>query len=396
MISGKRSSASSFRILVIGGGGTGAAVLHDLTLRGFRAVLLERGELTSGTTGRHHGQLHSGARYAVTDPEAARECIQENRILRSIAPGVLERNDGLFVALTESEENYGERFLEACAACGIPTRVLSGERARALEPGLSSAVRIAVQVPDGTLDAWRLPLMFFATARHAGAEIRTFSRVIGLERNRGRITGVRVLDLRTRREYDLRGDLVVNATGAWAGQVAALAGADLRVRAVPGVMVAVKGRLANMVVSRMDLPGDGDILVPQRSLSIVGTSSWIAADPDDLSCPGDHVRMLLDKGSEMVPAVRDAPVRASWTAARPLIGAQSKGGGRGLSRTFRCFDHALDPDPVEGFVSVAGGKATTLRAMAETTVDRVCRKLGVEIPCMTRETVLLSHTRYFV
>lgn len=73
-------------VLVIGGGGTGAAIIHDLMRRGYRATLVERGELTSGTTGRHHGQLHSGARYAVGDREIARECMEEVRILRKIAP----------------------------------------------------------------------------------------------------------------------------------------------------------------------------------------------------------------------------------------------------------------------------------------------------------------------
>ena len=74
-------------VLIIGGGGTGGALAHDLALRGLRVTLVERGEVTSGTTGRHHGLLHSGARYATTDRAAAVECIAENKILRRIAPG---------------------------------------------------------------------------------------------------------------------------------------------------------------------------------------------------------------------------------------------------------------------------------------------------------------------
>ena len=70
-------------------------------------TLLERGELTSGTTGRHHGLLHSGGRYAVDDPESAVECIAENRVLRRIAPGSFEENGGLFVALTDEDMTTG-------------------------------------------------------------------------------------------------------------------------------------------------------------------------------------------------------------------------------------------------------------------------------------------------
>jgi glycerol-3-phosphate dehydrogenase len=82
-------------VVIVGGGGTGAALAHDLVLRGLAVTLVERGEVTSGTTGRHHGLLHSGARYAVKDAESAVECIDENRILRRIAPGSFEENGGL-------------------------------------------------------------------------------------------------------------------------------------------------------------------------------------------------------------------------------------------------------------------------------------------------------------
>ena len=80
--------------VIVVGGGTGGALAHDLALRGLAVTLLERGELTSGTTGRHHGLLHSGSRYAVNDPESAVECIAENRILRRIAPGRSRRTAG--------------------------------------------------------------------------------------------------------------------------------------------------------------------------------------------------------------------------------------------------------------------------------------------------------------
>jgi glycerol-3-phosphate dehydrogenase len=93
--------------------------------------------------------------------------------------------------------------------------------------------------------------------------------------------------------------------------------------------------------------------------------------------------------------VPSAAERAAWSAARPLIGAAGGGsGGRELSRTFKCFDHAVT-DGVEGLITITGGKATTLRAMAEATADLVCAKLGVEAPCRTRDVVLAAHTAYY-
>ena len=105
--------------------------------------------------------------------------------------------------------------------------------------------------------------------------------------------------------------------------------------------------------------------------------------------------MMYREGAKLIPAVRTAERRAAWSAARPLIGSREATTGRELSRTFKCFDHR-ETDGVEGFVTISGGKGTTLRAMAERTADVVCGKLGIDAPCRTREVVLLSHGAYYV
>src|SRR5215218_7314069 len=383
------------QVVIVGGGGTGGALAHDLVLRGLQVTLVERGELTSGTTGRHHGLLHSGARYAVNDPESAVECIAENRILRRIAPGSFEENGGLFIALTDQDMDYLPRFLTGCAACGIPARELTVDEA--LEPGLNPALKAAVWVPDATMDAMRLPLRFFATAQRNGAQLRPFTEVTGLLIAGRAVTGVTLRDHLTGAEGELAGDLVVNATGPWCERLAAMAGATVPVQPSPGVLLALVGRLCDLVVNRLHPAGDGDIVVPQRRLSIVGTSAWTVTDPDDLEVPDEHVQAMYREGAKLVPAVASAAERAAWSAARPLIGATGGaggGGGRELSRTFKCFDHAVS-DGVEGFVTITGGKATTLRAMAEATADLVCAKLAVEAPCRTREVVLTPHTAHY-
>jgi glycerol-3-phosphate dehydrogenase len=391
----ERSSAP--HVVIVGGGGTGGAVAHDLALRGLRVTLVERGELTSGTTGRHHGLLHSGARYAVKDRESAVECIEENRILRKIAPGSFELNDGLFVAITEADEAYEPLFFESCLASDIPARRVTRAEALALEPNLNPAIRCAVQVPDGTIDAMRLPLRFFATARRNGATIKPYTEAVAMTMtatSAGRcVTGVSVIDRTSGRRYEIGADLVVNAGGPWAEKIAALAGVDVPIQPSPGVLVAVRGRYANMVINRLHASGDGDIVVPQRELSVIGTSSWLADDPDHLTVPADHVAMMISEGSAMIPAIASATVRATWSAARPLIGERGATSGRELSRTFKCFDHA--PDGVEGFVTISGGKATTLRAMAEAAANVVCAKLAIPDPCRTREYVLAPHTAYY-
>jgi len=381
-------------IIIIGGGGAGAALAHDLTLRGFEVSLFEKGELTSGTTGRHHGLLHSGARYAVHDRTAAVECIEENRILRTIAPQSLEQNDGLFVAVSPDDEAYGVSLLEACRASGINVKNLSADRARALEPALTSKVRSALQVPDATIDPWRLAMHFFATARQNGASLHPFCEIRGIDTRGGRVTGVEILDYRTGKTKRVKGDLVVNAAGAWAGRVAALAGIDVPIQPGPGVMIAVEGRVTNMVINRMRPAGEGDIIVPQRGLSILGTSLWLTDDPDDVALPEEHISRIIGNCSLMVPAVGEAPIRSAWSAARPLIRDTGAASPQQISRTFECYDHAVTHG-VEGIISLLGGKATTVRAMAEKTADLICRKAGHTIPCRTRTTPLLSWRRFF-
>jgi glycerol-3-phosphate dehydrogenase len=385
--------SSPAHVLIVGGGGTGGALAHDLALRGLRVTLVERGEFTSGTTGRHHGLLHSGARYAVSDHESAIECIEENRLLRTIAPGSFEENDGLFVAIDDDDMDYLPEFLAGCEASGIPAEALGPDRAIALEPLLNPAVKAAVRVPDATMDAMRMPMRFFATAAANGARLLNYVEATGLLILGGLVSGVAVRDHVTGRDGQIHADLVVNATGPWSERVARLAGVDVPIRPSPGVMLAVRGRLCNMVLNRLHRSGDGDIVVPQRGLSVVGTSSWVVEDPDELDVPQDHVRRMVEEGSKLVPAVREAPFRAAWSAARPLIGSRGADSGRELSRTFKTIDHA-EADSIEGFVTITGGKATTLRGMAELCADVVCRKLGIDEPCRTRDTVLLPHTAF--
>jgi glycerol-3-phosphate dehydrogenase len=383
-------------VVVIGGGFTGAAVSHDLALRGLKAVLVERGEVMSGTSGRCHCLLHSGGRYCVKDQEAGVECIEENLILRKIMPHALELNDGLFIAITDSDMEYKPKFIAGCEACGIEYQELTAEEALALEPNINPQVKAAVRVPDGVFEALRYGLAFLATARKNGADIRPYTEVMDLLKDgQGNVKGVQVRNRVSGEVYDIRADVVVSATGPWAGDVAAMAGASVPIVPTPGVMVSMNERVVNMVVNRLNKSSDGDIIVPQRRTSIIGTTSWEVEHADYIPVLEDHVQKMLKCGGELAPSILKAEVRGVFAVARPLIGAaDALADGRELSRTFECFDHA-SKDGVEGFVTITGGKATTARAMAEKTVDIVCRKLGVDAPCRTKETPLVSYREYY-
>ncbi len=378
------------RILIIGGGGTGGALAHDLALRGFDVTLVEKGSLLSGTSGRHHGLLHSGARYVLHEVDTARECYVENQILRRLAPQAIEPNDGLFVALNDADLAYQETFVQCCAEAGIPTRVLDASQVLTLEPALHPELKGAVQVPDASMDAWRLPLHFFATARANGAAILPFNQVAGLIQNNGRVTGARVKDLRRGQTRTLSADMVVNAAGPWAAKVAALAGLEVPVQPGPGVMVSLSERLCNLVINRLHPAGEGDILAPQRNQTIVGTTAWLADDPDQVKLPSGQADKLIAMGARLLPALARAPVHAVWSACRPLLRADKTDEPMRMSRGFACIDHQAQ-DGLAGLISLAGGKASTLRAMAEMAADLICRKTGRFIAGTTATTPMLPY-----
>lgn len=383
---------SAPHVIIIGAGSTGAATAHDLALRGLRVTVVERGEVASGTTGRNHCLLHSGGRYCVKDQESAIECIDENLILRKIMPDVLELNDGLFVAITEDDLAFKPKFLEGCAACHMPVRELPLKRVFEIEPFLNPKTLAAVQVPDGVFEPFRFCLSFLATARKNGATVRTYTEVKEITSAGKSVTGIQVVDHRSGKAETIGADLVVNATGPWAGEIAAMAGVNVPISPTAGVMVTIGKRLNNMVVNRLNKPSDGDIVVPQRTTSIIGTTSWTVKDPNLVPIPQDHVDKMIRQGEMLLPDVRRTPMRGVMAVARPLI---SKGGEdeREVSRTFECFDHKRSG--VDGFVTISGGKTTTARAMAEKVSDIVCQKLGITAECRTRDVCLESYRMFY-
>jgi glycerol-3-phosphate dehydrogenase len=380
-------------VIVIGAGFTGCALAHDLSLRGFKVTVLERGEIASGTSGRTHGLLHSGARYCVNDQESAVECIQENQILRRIARQCIEFNGGFFVALTEEDLAYAPLFEQGAQACCIPIEKIPVAEALRLEPNLNPQIKAAYTVPDGVFDPLRLALAFAATARWNGAEFRPYHEVSRLVLDgRAAVKGVQVFDRTSGKNYQLSADMIVNATGAWAGQVLRGSGADVEVTPTPGVMVAFDQRLVNRAINLLNEPGDGDILIPQRRMVVIGTTSYEAEDVDYIRVEDAQVAQMFRDACALVPAVAQAHMRGAYMSARPLVGRGQS--GRSLARTFRCFDHQAS-DGISGLVTITGGKATTCRAMAKAAADLVCQKMGLEAECTTAENPLRSYRDYY-
>jgi glycerol-3-phosphate dehydrogenase len=145
-----------------------------------------------------------------------------------------------------------------------------------------------------------------------------------------------------------------------------------------GIMIAMNHRLVNTVINRCQMPTDGDIIVPIRTVSVIGTTDVGTDDPDDHTVLQSEVDAMLSDGERLVPGFREARALRVWTGARPLFEDRKENGGKGsrdVTRAHALLDHR-DRDGVSGFVTITGGKLTTYRLMAEQTVDAVCRQLG--------------------
>ncbi|PSQ39411.1 hypothetical protein BRD13_03125 [Halobacteriales archaeon SW_5_70_135] len=360
-------------VIVVGGGVTGVGVARDLALRGVNVTLVERDGIAAGTSGRMHGLLHSGARYAVSDPASARECRREGRVLRSIAPHCVTETGGLFVSLPSDPDHVG-RLRRACADAGVETVTLSGDEARELEPTLSPAVERAVRVPDAVVRPVRLCLATALDADRAGARVRTGAEVADLRTEGGRVSGVALAS-----GERLAADHVVNAAGPWAGGLASAAGVDLSVTPSRGVMVVLDGPAVGRVLNRCRPRSEGDVLVPVDGRPVAGTTDRPVDDPDDYPREAAEVAAVRESLSAVVPELRAASVVESYWGVRPLYGATDDAteASRGFAvRTER------------GLTSVVGGKLTTHRPMAAVAADEVCERLGVDADAATAERPL--------
>jgi glycerol-3-phosphate dehydrogenase len=385
-------------VLVIGGGATGTGVLRDLAMRGFKAALVEKRDLTHGTTGRYHGLLHSGGRYVVKDPQAARECIEENRILRKIMPQCIEDTGGFFVLTPWDDLQYAARFMVGCQKAGIPVEEIPIKQMLREEPALNPGISRCFRVPDASADSFLAADLNAESARQYGALVLTYHEVLRLitEGDRAsvgtgdlRIVGAVCHDLVKDEEVAIFADLVVNASGAWAGKIASSAGIEISIRPGKGTMLAINHRVVNTVINRCKMPADGDIIVPAHTVAVIGTTDEQVSDPDRFAIEDWEIRLMLEEGEKLIPGFKNYRFLRSWAGVRPLFQEANTSESRDITRAFVLLDHA-ERDGVEGFVTITSGKWTTYRKMAEVTVDKVCKKLKTQRICRTHLEALPS------
>ena len=378
-----------YDVIIVGGGITGAGTARDCAMRGLKTLIIERFDFTAGATGRNHGLLHSGARYAVTDQESAEECIRENMILRKIARHCVEETDGMFITLPEDDLGFQSTFIDSCLKAGIRAEAIDPKEAIRLEPSVNKTLIGAVRVPDGAVDPFRLTIANVYDARLHGAEVLTYHEVTSILKEGDAVVGVEVVDHHTKEKKSIRSRLVINAGGIWGHHIASLAGATVNMFPAKGALLIFGHRVNNMVINRCRKPADADILVPGDTICLIGTtSSRLPYDQiDDKKVTPDEEDILLREGAKLAPELAQTRILRAYAGVRPLVAADNDPSGRSISRGIGCLDHETR-DGIPGFITITGGKLMTYRLMAEWATDLACRKLGVDKKCQTAEICL--------
>ena len=404
----ERLENETFDVVVIGGGVVGTGCALDAATRGLSVALLEARDWAAGTSSRSSKLIHGGLRYLEQlEFGLVREALTERHLLLTrLCPYLVQPVSFIYPLKHRGWERlYAgsgvllyDTLLTVGAVSGprsLPRhRHLSRRKALELAPALRKDALIgALQYYDAQVDDARHTMTLARTAAAYGAAAATGVQVIGFLREGERVSGVRVSDRETGREFEVRARVVVNATGVWTDQTQELAGGRGRfqVRASKGIhLVVPRDRL--QLDTGLILRTEKSVLfvIPWGRHWIIGTTDtdWKLSKAHPAASSSDIDYILDHLNSVLVTPLSREDVEGVYAGLRPLLAGESEQTSK-LSR-----EHLVEM-PVPGLVVVAGGKYTTYRVMAKDAIDRAAGALDQQVPeCVTAEIPLLGAEGY--
>jgi glycerol-3-phosphate dehydrogenase len=363
--------------IIIGGGATGVGTAIEGASRGYRVLLLEQDDFGKGTSSRSTKLIHGGVRYLQQgNISLVLEALKERGILSRNAahlvrnlPFIVPRYDwweGPFYGiglklydLLAGKEGFGE------------SKILSREKTQALIPTIETeGLRGGVIYHDGQFDDSRLVINMAQTAVEQGATVLNYVRVKGFIKEQGLIRGVIAGDLENDKEYQIEGRVIINASGVFSDQVRRLDDPGIKPMIAPSQGV-------HIILDKSFLPGDTAIMIPQtddgrvlfaipwHECVVVGTTDTAVKEISMEPVPRqEEIDFLLAHASRyLTKDPQRADILSAFAGLRPLV---LQGNAKNTAELSR--DHTLHISP-SGLLTIAGGKWTTYRRMAEDTID---------------------------
>jgi glycerol-3-phosphate dehydrogenase len=393
-----------FDLIVIGGGVTGAGIARDAAMRGYSVALLEARDYASGTSSRSSKMIHGGLRYLSQGHVAlVKEAALERQVLRRIAPHLAKPERFLIPSRSAANTAKLRAGIWVYEKLGrVPAAeyhsVLNVAELARREPAVNTnGLHGAIVYTEFLTDDSRLVLANVRSAQAAGAAVVSYAAVDGLLLEAGRIVGVTARSTLAGEDRRVRvmGRLVVSAAGVWVDEVRALEQGQKDARLV-------LSRGIHLVVQRDRLPVNNTIVLPtedNRAAFAVprgrftylgttdvfhgGTEYWPTFDRQDV----DYLRAAAGRNLR-TEAITDGDIVALWSGIRPLVSQPGKKANE-ISRKDEIWTSPA------GLISVAGGKLSAYRAMAEHVVDLIATRLEGKsaLPCSTAERPLPGGAR---
>ncbi|MFQ5864634.1 MAG: glycerol-3-phosphate dehydrogenase [bacterium] len=378
----KRFDKESFDLAIIGGGITGAGIARDAAMRGMKVALIEKGDFASGTSSKSSKMIHGGLRYLKQlDLKFVKESLRERAVLLRLAPHLVQPMPYLIPSykgrLEKMELEIGMIGYDILAASKSlsPYQKLSAEEVIRQEPKLRRrGLRAGFVYYDCLVNDARLTLATLKSATEHGAVSANYVKCVGLESNDSAISGVLFQDVLSGRQGTIHAKVVVNATGPWTDTVRALTGEKApMLRPTKGIHLVVRREkldVAHIVV--LFTPDERTIfVVPLGDYSFIGTTDTdYSGDLDDVHADAEDVSYLLHTVNEAFENLHLSPddVISTWAGLRPLV--DEEGRPSSVSRDYEIVVNQ------KGLVTIAGGKLTTYRSMAETLLDEILARFG--------------------
>jgi len=380
--------STQFDILVIGGGVTGVSIARDAALRGYNTALVERADFASGTSSKSSKLVHGGVRYLESfEFGLVFEACRERRYALRNSPHLVRPLPFVFAVHEDDPRplwqiTIGMWLYDAMATFRNIERHHTWNKGRALreEPVIGPAgLSGATHYYDATTDDARLTLTIARDAHQSGAVVANYTQVVGLLQQDGKVVGAQVRDGLSGDEFEVRARVVANATGPWTDYLLKMADPDAarRLRPTKGVHIIVpRERAWSRSAITMNSPRDGRLmfLIPWGQFSILGTTDTeYQGDPADVATDAQDIDYILEAARHSFPVtdLKEADIISAYVGLRPLIGSDAPTGYK-VSREHQILRTA------PGFFTIAGGKLTTWRSMAEEMVDELARYLGRE------------------